>query len=157
MKLYLASPLGFAESTRLFMEHLAARLGDHAEVLNPWDDTEPALLYQPVKHLPTHEERIARWQKINTAIGRANQQMIDDADTMVAVLDGVDVDSGTASEIGYGFARGKRIYGLRTDFRQSGENEGGLVNLQVRYFIDASGGTVATNVDDLLTLMFGND
>ena len=46
---------------------------------------------------------------------------------------------------------------LRTDFRQSGENEGGLVNLQVRYFIDASGGTVATNVDDLLTLMFGND
>jgi nucleoside 2-deoxyribosyltransferase len=157
MKLYLASPLGFAESTRLFMEHLAARLGDHAEVLNPWDDPEPAILYQPVKHLPTHDERIARWQEINTAIGRANQQMIDDADTMVAVLDGVDVDSGTASEIGYGFARGKRIYGLRTDFRQSGENEGGLVNLQVRYFIDASGGTVATNVDDLLTLMFGND
>jgi len=89
-------------------------------------------------------------------IGRANQEMIDAADTLVAVLDGVDVDSGTASEIGYAFGGGKRIYGLRTDFRQSGENEGALVNLQVRYFIDASGGTVATNVDNLFAIMFSD-
>lgn len=33
-----------------------------------------------------------------------------------AVLDGVDVDSGTAWEIGYAYARGKPIIGLRTDF-----------------------------------------
>ena len=155
MKIYLASPLGFAESTRLFMEQLAAELRARAEVLNPWDNDEPALLYPPVKHLPTHDERIARWQEINTAIGRANQEMIDASDTIVAVLDGVDVDSGTASEIGYGFAKGNRIYGLRTDFRATGENEGGLVNLQVRYFIDASGGDVATTVESLLEIMFG--
>ena len=155
MIIYLASPLGFAESTRLFMEQLAAALRDRADVLNPWDNPEPALLYPPVKDLPTHRERIARWQEINTAIGKANQEMIDASDTIVAVLDGVDVDSGTASEIGYGFGMGKRIYGLRTDFRATGENEGGLVNLQVRYFIDASGGTVVTTVDDLIETMFG--
>lgn len=157
MKIYFASPLGFAESTRHFMDALAATLRERADVLNPWDNTEPALLYPAVKHLPTHDERIARWQEINTAIGRANQEMIDAADTIVAVLDGVDVDSGTASEIGYGFAVGKRIYGLRTDFRATGENEGGLVNLQVRYFIDASGGGVATTVDELIKIMFGNE
>lgn len=157
MKIYLASPLGFAESTRHFMEHLAAALRERAEVLNPWDNTEPAQHYAAVPHLPAHIARIARYREINTAIGKANVEMIDAADTIVAVLDGVDVDSGTASEIGYGFGTGKRIYGLRTDFRQTGENEGGLVNLQVRYFIDASGGDVVTTLDDLLRTLFGND
>lgn len=155
MKIYLASPLGFAESTRSFMELLAARLREHADVLNPWDKTELGALYPAVKHLPTHDERIARWQEINTQIGALNAEMIREADTIVAVLDGVDVDSGTATEIGYGYGTGKRIYGLRTDFRQTGENEGGLVNLQVRYFIDASGGAVAITVDDLIYQIFG--
>ena len=83
--------------------------------------------------------------------------MIREADTIVAVLDGVDVDSGTAAEIGYGYGIGKRLFGLRTDIRQSGENEGGLVNLQVRYFIDHSGGTVATTADELIYVMFGEN
>lgn len=157
MRIYLASPLGFAESTRHFMDQLAGRLRERAEVLNPWDNTEPALLYPAVKHLPSHPARLHRWREINTGIGRANTSMIDTADTIVAVLDGVDVDSGTAAEIGYGFATGKRIYGLRTDFRQTGENEGALVNLQVRYFIDASGGDLLTSVEELLLALFGND
>ena len=106
-------------------------------------------------HLPTHAERLTRWREINTLIGAANAEDIRAADTTVAVLDGIDVDSGTASEIGYAYGLGKRIYGLRTDFRQSGENEGALVNLQVRYFIDHSGGTVVTTIDDLIAILFG--
>ena len=66
---------------------------------------------------------------------------------MLAVLDGVDVDSGTASEVGYAFARGKRIVGYRGDFRPAAENEGCTVNLQVEYFIRASGGTIVTKID----------
>jgi nucleoside 2-deoxyribosyltransferase len=155
VKIYLASPLGFAESTRAFMDELAARLREHATVLNPWDKTELGGLYAPVPHLPTHEERLTRWREINTLIGAANAEDIRAADTTVAVLDGIDVDSGTASEIGYAYGLGKRIYGLRTDFRQSGENEGALVNLQVRYFIDHSGGTVVTTIDDLIEILFG--
>jgi len=139
------------------MEQLAARLRQHAEVLNPWDQTELGEQYAAVNHLPTYDERIARWQEINTQIGAINAEMIREADTIVAVLDGVDVDSGTASELGYGYGIGKRLYGLRTDIRQSGENEGGIVNLQVRYFIDHSGGTVARSVDELIGLMFGDN
>jgi nucleoside 2-deoxyribosyltransferase len=157
MKIYLASPLGFAESTRLFMEHLAERLRQYAEVLNPWDQTELGQQYEAVNHLPTHQERITRYQEINTQIGALNAQMVREADTIVAVLDGVDVDSGTAAEIGYGYGLGKRLFGLRTDIRQSGENEGGLVNLQVRYFIDHSGGTVVTTVDELIYVLFGEN
>ena len=63
---------------------------------------------------------------------------------MFAVLDGTDVDSGTAAEIGYAFARGKKILGYRGDFRLSADNEGATVNLQVEYFIRESGGDIVT-------------
>jgi nucleoside 2-deoxyribosyltransferase len=36
---------------------------------------------------------------------------------MVAILDGSQVDDGTAWEIGYAYARGLPVWGLRTDFR----------------------------------------
>ena len=45
------------------------------------------------------------------------------------VLDGVDVDSGTAWEIGYAHALDKPVYGLRTDFRTLGIE--GTVNLMI--------------------------
>jgi nucleoside 2-deoxyribosyltransferase len=67
-----------------------------------------------------------------------------------AILDGVDVDSGTAAEIGYAFAKGKPILGYRGDFRLSADNEGSIVNLQVEYFIRQSGGDIVTNVADAL-------
>ena len=52
MKIYLASPLGFAESTRAFMDELAARLREHATVLNPWDKTELGGLFGQCRTCP---------------------------------------------------------------------------------------------------------
>lgn len=149
MNIYLASPLGFAESTRAYMEVLRARLSVHVGVVNPWDKSgfEEDLKRAPL--IEDREERLALWRSINDGLGRANADNIRACDGVVAVLDGVDVDSGTAAEIGFAYALGKWIAGLRTDFRQTGENEASLVNLQVRHFIDASGGTVVTNLDDL--------
>jgi nucleoside 2-deoxyribosyltransferase len=43
--------------------------------------------------------------------------MLDKASIVVALLDGPDVDSGTAIEIGYAFAKRKKVFGLLTDFR----------------------------------------
>ena len=77
------------------------------------------------------------WRTLNLEMGATNRAAIDAADAVVAVLDGVDVDSGTAAEIGYAFARGKLIVGYRGDFRLSADNEGSIVNLQVEYFIRA--------------------
>jgi nucleoside 2-deoxyribosyltransferase len=51
------------------------------------------------------------------------------AHLVVAVLDGPDVDSGTAWEAGWACANGKTVFGLRTDFRSFGEE--GKVNLMV--------------------------
>jgi nucleoside 2-deoxyribosyltransferase len=68
---------------------------------------------------------------------------------VVAILDGVDVDSGTAAEIGYAFAKGRPILGYRGDFRLSADNEGATVNLQVEYFIRQSGGDIVTAIEKL--------
>ena len=81
--------------------------------------------------------------------------MIDSSDGILAVLDGTDVDSGTASEIGYAFALGKRILGYRGDFRLTGDNPGSTVNLQVEYFIRKSGGRIVRSVDELAALLSG--
>jgi nucleoside 2-deoxyribosyltransferase len=150
MKVYLASPLGFADSTRAYMAETAARLREVVGVLNPWDDQRFAEDIRRAPGIIEPAERRALYAKINNGLGAKNSESIREAEGMVAVLDGVDVDSGTAAEIGYAYGLGKRIYGLRTDFRLTGENEVSVVNLQVRYFIDESGGTLVTTVDDLI-------
>jgi nucleoside 2-deoxyribosyltransferase len=84
------------------------------------------------------------------AIGRRNAELIDAADAVLANLEGTDVDSGTAAEIGYAYGRGIPVVGFRADDRRTGENLGTTVNLQVEYFIRASGGTVHDNLDDAI-------
>lgn len=150
VRIYLASPLGFAESTRHFMEHLIERISTHVEVTNPWDDKRFEAEFAKIAELDSRSEAQAALAAINTELGRANAESIRNAAGVVAILDGVDVDSGTAAEIGYAYALGKRCYGLRTDFRLAGDNPGSIVNLQVQYFIEASGGSVQTTVEGLL-------
>ena len=50
---------------------------------------------------------------------------IDRSRMVIAVLDGPDADSGTAFEAGYAHARKIPVIGIRTDFRQCGD-DGGL-------------------------------
>lgn len=153
VRIYLASPLGFADSTRHFMAHLIERLAPHVDVSNPWDDTRFVGEFARIAGIDSRAEANAALAAINTELGRANAESIRNADGVVAILDGVDVDSGTASEIGYAFAMGKRCYGLRTDFRLAGDNPGSIVNLQVQYFIEASGGSVEITVEGLLSAL----
>ncbi len=68
---------------------------------------------------------------------------------LIAHLDGQEVDSGTAAEVGYAAGRGLPCVGVRSDLRQSGEPEM-AVNLQVESFIVRSGGFVAASLDALL-------
>ena len=92
---------------------------------------------------------------LNHRIGDLNRGAIEGVDVVVAVLDGSDVDSGTASEVGFAFARGKTIYGYRGDIRLTGENEATLVNLQVQYWVEESGGRLVRTVPDLIFALRG--
>jgi len=152
MKIYIASPLGFTESTRNFYETKLIRvikdLGH--DVLDPWSLTDSRKI-EAAKKLPYGSERRNKWKRLNAEIGDNNRNAIDICDVVLAVLDGVDVDSGTASEIGYAFAKGKPIVGYRGDLRLSSDNEGCVVNLQVEYFIRKSGGVLVFKIADLPT------
>lgn len=148
--IYLASPLGFSDSGSHFIRDVLvpelSRRGLH--IVNPFELVDPHRI-QAVQAMQPGPARIEAWRALNGEIGNANVAAIDRCDAMLAVLDGADVDSGTASEIGYAFARGKRIIGYRSDFRIAADNEGGIINLQVEYFIRASGGTIVTAVADI--------
>ncbi len=88
-------------------------------------------------------------RELATEIGRRNAEAIKSCELLVAVLDGQEVDSGTAAEVGYASALGIRCFGLRTDHRKSGEI-GATVNLQVESFLVTSGGFIADSLEALV-------
>jgi nucleoside 2-deoxyribosyltransferase len=142
MKIYLASPLGFAPSTKAFLQELKTELGKHGHaVFDPWDEGAKLFKeYNAKTRKMSREEKAGELKLLNHRIGEANRHAIESVDAVVAVLDGPDVDSGTASEVGYAFALGKLIIGYRGDIRLTGENEATIVNLQVQYWIEESSG-----------------
>lgn len=149
--IYIASPLGFSEVGRFFMyEKLIPAIQQLGYGINdPWKLT-PENLIEPVMNMPYSAEKKAAWQQLNQVIGANNKMGIEKSDGVLAILDGVDVDSGTASEIGYAAAHSKPILGYRGDFRLAADNEGSTVNLQVEFFIRNSGGTIVHTLDDVL-------
>jgi nucleoside 2-deoxyribosyltransferase len=97
--------------------------------------------------------QIQLWKDLNMEIGKSNELMIKASRIVLAVLDGSDIDSGVASEIGYAYALGKKIIGYRSDTRLTGDNIGAKVNLQIEYFIYNSGGQIVTNIQDLKEIL----
>jgi len=150
VKIYTAGPLGFSEAGRAFHRDYVLpevkRLGHDA--LDPWTLTDHSRI-DAVLGMPYGGARRDAWRKLNVEIGGNNRAAIDACDLVFAVLDGADVDSGTAAEIGYAFAKAKPIIGYRGDFRISADNEGSIVNLQVEYFIHQSGGEIIPALAEL--------
>lgn len=61
---------------------------------------------------------------------------VESADAVLAILDGAEVDSGVAWEMGYAYAKGKPVIGLRTDFRPGAEHGVNIMlSRSCRYFI----------------------
>ena len=156
MRIYVASALGFAESGRdFYYRRLLPRLrrAGH-DVIDPWRLPSGIAIERARRRLYGRARRDAL-AVANADAARGNQRAIDRAHALVAVLDGADVDSGTAAEIGYAFARGKAIVGYRGDVRLTGDNEGTTINLQVEHFIRASGGTIVMRLADLPRALAG--
>lgn len=147
MKVYVASPLGFSEAGREFYYNTlipALEADGKIHVNDPWKLTDLNEINR-VLSMPYGPEKRDAWVELNEQIGYNNRIGIERSDAILAVLDGPDVDSGTAAEVGYGYGIGLLVVGYRNDFRLSADNEGSTVNLQVEYFIRKSGGTILTN------------
>lgn len=149
-KIYIASPFGFSEAGRAFLYNELEPLVREAgfEPVDPWKLT-PSNELATVQNMPYGVEKRDKWRAINMTIGKNNADAIRTAHGLFAILDGSDIDSGTASEIGFAAALGKPILGYRSDFRLSSDNEGALVNLQVEYFIHLHGGKIVSRKEQV--------
>ncbi len=142
MKLYLAGPL-FTQAEQSWLRELksaiescAKELGRDVDVVWPGDLVSP--------------EDIKKWgNNAKHEIFALCEKHLKETDLLVALLDGPLVDDGTAWEIGYFYSirkEGQPIYGIRTDFRSSGDVPGAQVNLM----IDCSCDCIFSSVEDLL-------
>ena len=115
-KIYLAGPL-FSEAEKRFNEQLTQRIEAAGyDVFLPQRDST--------------DTESTRKQQDSAELFRKNSEAIDRAGLVIAILDGgSDVDSGTAWEIGYAYAKTIPVIGLRTDFRTLGVE--GTVNLMI--------------------------
>ncbi len=144
-RVYIASPLGFTTPTRVYYNSvlLPTLTSRGIEPLDPWSCGDPEVA--AILQMPPGPEQDDAWSafaapralapSLKDYLGRRNAELIDTAAAIFAVLDGTDVDSGTAAEIGYGAAHGKPVVAWRSDLRLSADNAAALVNLQVEFFI----------------------
>jgi nucleoside 2-deoxyribosyltransferase len=100
MRIYVAAPL-FTEAERAFNLVLARAL-----------ETEGHQVYLPQRDTPS-----PHGSGRTTSIFHANLVALRNAEALVAVCDGPQVDDGTAWEIGYAYGKNIQIFGLRTDVR----------------------------------------
>ncbi|KPV61667.1 MAG: Nucleoside 2-deoxyribosyltransferase [Candidatus Bathyarchaeota archaeon BA2] len=115
MKVFLAAPL-FSEAERDFNSKVAKRLRDKGfEVWLAQDF--------PFIHEGTSKEKKKIYEEDISALKAC--------DVVVAVLDGVTVDSGVAFEMGYAIAIGKPVMGLKTDHRAFSKMEDVNLMLEV--------------------------
>lgn len=132
-----------------FAECISSRLENAGfEVLDPWNHG----LDEEIKRVISSTDVVERKTAIETLsrrIGVRNENLIQRSDGIFAVLDGAEVDSGVAAEIGYGYGLGKPVCGLRTDVRDMGDLPGLAINLQVLRFIEASGGVLIRSVEEI--------
>ena len=130
-RVYLAAPL-FSEAERSYNALVADTLKKHCfEVFLPQE---------------SGDNHAVRGRDEHRRIFAKNRRAIREADIVVAIIEGADADSGTAWEMGYAAALGKRVIALRTDFRMTGSHE--RVNLMLE---EAS--TVVTDKGGLLAAL----
>lgn len=151
---YLAGPLGFTEAGRFFLDGRCIPDLQHAgfAILNPWSLTDPAVIDQ-ARGLSVGPARTEAWRRANHLVGENNVHAIQSCDAILAFLDGPDVDSGTAAEIGFGYGLQKPIVGYRSDFRLSSDNEACIINLQVQHFIELSKGQIVSTWSSVIPLL----
>jgi nucleoside 2-deoxyribosyltransferase len=111
-KIYVAGPL-FSIHERKFLEYMVKYLSNENANLN--EERDFFLPHRDAGDLGIAGEK--------HEIFSLDVRHLDEADTIIAVLDGVDVDSGTAIELGYAFAKKKKIFGILTDHRAFKHNE----------------------------------
>lgn len=161
-KIYLAGPHGFSEISVKGVAQLKNILIRKFEIIDPFQYKPNQELGRKIKLLSdkfyntevttpnkSYPPVISQMKEINVKIALNNENLLRSADKVFAILDGSDVDSGTAAEIGMAYILGKEIYGYRGDFRLSSDNIASIINLQVEYCINRSNGKIFRSLSEV--------
>lgn len=132
MKIYLAGPL-FNEPERVFNHRIAEILRESGyEVWLPQENFPAAV--------ESEEEK--------KRVFEADLKALKSCELVVAVLEGECIDSGTVFEVGYAYARGIPVVGVKTDIRVfSRSEEVNLMLEQAVYLVRAS------NIQELMEML----
>jgi nucleoside 2-deoxyribosyltransferase len=139
MRIYFAAPL-FTPYERAYIDECTARLR-----------AEGHTVFVP------HEETLDLADRTPDGIFAKDREGVESAEAMLAVLDGLLVDDGTACEIGIFHAlmqtdpSRKGIVGLLTDMRS--ERSGQRLNLFVEGCITASNGSIVSTIDEAVAAL----
>lgn len=150
MKIYFANAL-FSQAELNYNAQLAAKIRQLDQTID---------LYLPQENDSINDKQAYADSKM---IAQADTEKLLASDLMVAVLDGLSIDNGVASEIGVAYAKEIPIIGLYTDTRQQGssnqqklqalgqiaENQFHYVNLYTTGLIKLNG-TIVNSEADLL-------
>ncbi len=117
LKIYFAAPL-FTQAERIWnrmlkkeIENIASARGLKIKILFPQD------IVSTILNNECHSDKLGEvYQQLNADLFKA--------DILIAILDGPDSDSGTSAEAYGAKIANKKIIGVRTDFRNSGEEKG---------------------------------
>lgn len=153
MKIYFAGPM-FAKADLLYNEFLVKQIRALDDSLEVYLPQENGAINDKTAYADS------------TMIALADTERVLESDLLVAVLDGITIDAGVASEIGVAYAKNIPMIGLYTDTRQQGadnqkklaalsetaENQFHYLNLYTIGLLKLNG-TVATNEQDFLELI----
>jgi nucleoside 2-deoxyribosyltransferase len=129
-KIYIAGPL-FNTHERWYLERIAEALeGAGYATFLPHRD---AGLMPDIRTLDAQQQ-----------LFRDDVASLNSCDVCVALLTGVDTDSGTAVELGYMYAQGKPCFGISDDFRNLNNMVWGVCG---------EGARIVKRVDDLVPML----
>ena len=116
--IYFAAPL-FAQSDLLYNQYLVKKIREIDADLT---------IYLPQENAGINDKSAYADSKM---IALADTEEVLKSDLMVALLDGLTIDAGVASEIGVAYAKGIPVIALYTDSRQQGaDNQQKIAALQ---------------------------
>lgn len=153
MKIYFANGL-FSQADQNFNAELAQKIRNINSTID---------LYLPQENQTINDKNLYADSKM---IAEGDTKKLLEADLMVAILDGVNLDAGVAAEIGVAYAKNIPIIGFYSDTRQLGatnsqkikalqdiaENQFFYINLYVIGLIKLNGKVVNNEADLLSTI-----
>lgn len=150
MKIYFANGL-FSQADFEFNARIVAALRNQIPAIN---------IYLPQENAEINDKQAYADSKM---IAQADTDELTSSQLVIAVLDGITIDAGVASEIGVAYAKGIPVIGLYTDSRQQGatnnkklaalqtiaENQFHYLNLYTTGLIKLNG-TIVNTTDALI-------